>query len=303
MQAMLATVEGKQVRITHPDKMMWPKYGVTKAHYLEYLVKMAPYLLPALKRRMLMTWCYPHGAEEDGFARRSRPSSAPDWLAGIRTGDSVRMVANDTATLVWMGNQSSLEFHVEANLVGTYYPTYLAMDLDPSLPEAFDDVAEIALQLREVLRGLGLLSIPKTSGKTGLHVFVPIVARYTYEETREVSKFIARYMEERMPLRVTLERLVERRTTKVYFDYLQLWRGKTMAAAYSPRAGAAPTVSTPLSWTEIEEGVHPSDFTILSVPRRIESVGDLFLSVVNPRDTEAHSLDEILMFLKHHRQV
>lgn len=303
MHPMRGKVDGQEVRVTHPDKLLWPAFGVTKAHYLTYLVEMAPYLLPVLKGRLLMTWCYPQGAQQEGFARKSRPSFAPKWMPGTKAGDSTRLMANDTATLAWMGNQNALEFHVEANLAGNPYPTYLAFDLDPSLPDAFRAVADIALHVRDVLAGLGLKSVPKTSGKTGLHVYVPIIPRYTYEETRAVSKFIARYIEECMHSQVTLERSVLRRGTRVYFDYLQLWRGKTMAAAYSPRAGRVPAVSTPLLWSEVEKGVNPLDFTLATVKNRVVSVGDLFRTIVSPNDAELESLDDILSFLKQHRKL
>ena len=147
-------------------------------------------------------------------------------------------------------------------------------------------------------RSISLRSFPKTSGATGMQIFVPIEPKYTFEETRRLSRFVADYMLSRMPGAITLERVVERRGEKLYFDYLQLWRGRTMAAPYSVRAKPRATVSTPITWEEAERGFAPSDFTIATVPGRLERAGDPFAPVSDERRRLNQSLDEVLNFLR-----
>lgn len=303
MTAVIVKVEDGEIKVTHPDKILWPEIDVTKMDYIRYLTLISPYMISAMRQRLLMFWCYPDGVTEKAYARKSRPSFAPNWLPGIPYNDSTRMVVNDTKTLVWAANYGALEIHVEADtLAHPHKPTYLALDLDPSIPDAFPEVLEVALCLREVLNSIGLRSLVKTSGATGLHIYVPIKPIYTFQMTRKVNQFIAEYVAAKLPHIVTLDRMVERRGTKLYFDYLQLWHGKTMAAAYSTRATPTATVSTPVTWEEVERGFHPGEFTIATVPNRVRRVGDLFQTITDGDKLNPQGLDSILQFLDTHRR-
>lgn len=289
------TIEGKELVITDPDRLLWPKIGVTKLDYINYLHTVSHCLLPYTNDRMLMMWLYPHGIDSRKIEKRSLPDSAPDWIPTTFYKKKNRILLNNHPTLIWTANYGATELHVPFDYYNNEnYPTELAFDLDPPDDASFDLVLEVALELKVILDKLGLESIPKTSGKTGLQIHVPIESRYTFQETRTLNKFIADYLLEKMPDKITLERLVRKRGKKLYFDYLQLWAGRTMPAPYSVRAADKATVATPVTWEEIRKGIHPADFTIMTVPNRIDLKGDLFYRKTNNR----HNLDRILEFIK-----
>ncbi|CAH0344109.1 non-homologous end-joining DNA ligase [Bacillus sp. CECT 9360] len=292
-------IEGKKISITNPDIMIWEEAGINKIDYIQYLLNVAPFLLEHAKNRLLMIWIYPHGIDGKRIEKRSLPSSAPDWVSNSYYKEKQRILLNDKATLVWAANYGALEFHVPFD---TYqkpnYPLEMVFDLDPPDDEHFDLVLEIALKLKDVLGSLGLTSVPRTSGSTGMQIFIPIASEYPFEETRKINKFIAEYLVEKMPSALTLERAVEKRENKVYFDYLQLWKGRTMPAVYSSRGKPQATVATPVTWEEVQVGFHPTDFSIVNISERIREKGDLFSMITTKKTPQ--NLDEILLFIKKH---
>ncbi|WP_231688101.1 non-homologous end-joining DNA ligase [Bacillus sp. FJAT-18017] len=290
-------VEGKSIEITHPDKIIWESLRITKLDYIHYLINVSDYLIEHAKDRLLMVWLYPHGIAGKKIEKRSVPQSAPEWVSHIFYKNKDRILLNDTATLVWAANYGAVEFHVPFDRHDkSDFPLEMVFDLDPPDDSSFKMVIEVALKLKDLLQSLGLLSVPRTSGSLGLQVFVPIEPIYTFEQTRRITTFIANYFQEQMPKQVTIERVVSKRGNKLYFDYLQLWRGRTMPVVYSPRAKRSATVVTPLTWSELEKGIHPTDFTIKNTLKRIEEKGDLF----KPVTTEKHNqpLSEILSFIE-----
>ncbi len=180
MDDLLTTIDGKEVKITNPGKLLWPELGVTKLDYITYLLGVAPYLLPYTKDRLLMRWRFPDGLQGERIEEKSIRNHAPDWVAGAFYKDKVWILLNDPDTLAWVANREALEL-------------------------------QVALTLKEVLDSLGLFSVAKTSGAKGMQVHIPIKCRYTFEETRIINKFIAEYMLQKMPDQITLERLVKRR--------------------------------------------------------------------------------------------
>jgi bifunctional non-homologous end joining protein LigD len=293
------TVKNRQIEISNPNKMLWREMGITKIDYIKYLIHISSFLLPYTQERMLMTWHYPNGIDGKKVEKRSVPDNAPLWLSQTHYKGKDRMLLNNIPTLVWLAQFGALEFHVPFDKYNQPdYPTELAFDLDPSDENDFELACEVALQLKDILLSLGLSSVPKTSGRTGLQIFVPIETKYSFEEARKVNSFIAKYLVEKNPERITIDRVVERRGKKLYFDYLQLWKGRTMAAPYSVRATKIATISTPLTWQEIEQGVHPTDLTVLTLPERIKQKGDIFKEIATEK--RKHSLDDILKFINNH---
>jgi len=289
--------EEKQITITNPDKPLWPEAGVTKLVYIQYLLQIAPCMLPYTRNRLLTVIRYPHGIHDKHFYQKNLPEYAPGWIATASWESGHYALLNDVPTLIWMANQAALEWHVSFHLAMDETPTELVFDLDPSTPE-FGPVQEAALHLKELLDELQLPAYVKTSGASGLQVYVPIERKYTFEQTRQVGEFIAHYLVEKYPEKMTVERLVKNRGTKLYIDYLQHWRGKTLAAPYSTRAKPEATVSTPLQWDEVPR-IHPSQFTVHTVPDRVAKRGDLFKPLL--ADKERVSLDPILQFLQPRR--
>lgn len=295
------------VNVTNLDKVLWPEAGVTKAEYIQYMITMAPILLPHYRDRLLTVIRFPNGIHEKSFYQKNIPEGTPEWIEThtVWSDDSKReieyILAHNTATLVWLANQAAMELHPSYSLIENLdLPTNIAFDLDPTVKgvevEGFRKACKVALHLKAALDDLGLPSYPKTSGATGLQVFVPLARGYTFDDTRVLSKFIAEFMVQKAPEICTIERLKKDRGDKVYFDYLQHHKGKTLSGPYTPRAVASAAVSAPLMWEEIEAGVLPDMFTIRTMPKRIEEHGDLFAPMTGP----GVDIGEILHFIKYH---
>ncbi|MFO7247332.1 MAG: non-homologous end-joining DNA ligase [Bacillota bacterium] len=284
--------------LTNPDKLLWPEVGVTKRDYLAYLYAVAQPLLAYTRNRALTVIRYPDGIHGKSFYQKNAPVFAPPWIPRRRVGSVNAILLNDLRTLLWLGNQAALEFHVSFHEVDDpEHPLELAFDLDPSVP-GFSAVVETAFRLKEETDRLGLPTYVKTSGATGLAVYIPLQRRYTYAETRQVAAFLAHYLAERYPRLVTVERRVRDRGTKVYVDYLQHGPSRTLPAPYSPRGRTRAMVSAPVTWEELARGAQPADFTIQTVPARLRQMGDLFAPVTAAAGRAA--LDAILDFLRRH---
>lgn len=301
MEDLITTIDGREIKITNPQKLLWPDAGITKLDYIKYLLHVSPYLLAYTRDRLLMRWRYPDGIGGEKVEEKAIPNAAPSWVPRAFYKDKDWILLNDSATLAWVANREAQELHVPFDRYNhKNYPTELVFDLDPPSADDFSLVLEVALKLKEVLDSLGLFSVAKTSGASGMQIYVPIEPKITFEETRMINKFIADYMVERIPDRITLERVVKKRGKKLYFDYLQLWKGRTMPAPYSVRAKPGGTVSAPVTWEEVQAGVHPADFTMRSMPERIAHKGDLFRPLTTEKERYNQKLEHILSFLKVH---
>jgi bifunctional non-homologous end joining protein LigD len=292
------TVEGKEIRISNPDKVLFKHLSLTKWDWIMYLTQLAPYLVPHCRNRYLTTIRFPDGPSGKSFYQKNAPSHIPDWIPVSEANGIRYMRLEDTAGLVYLGNLACLEFHLSFDRVtNPDRPAELVFDIDPSQKGSigFQQAMETAGLTRETLQSLGLDGVVKTSGATGLQIYVPLRAGYTFEETRQVSFFIASYLAERNPRLITIERTVSKRGTKVYFDYLQHWRGKSLIAPYSPRAREEATVSTPLRWEELRPTLRPELFTLENIHRRLSETGDLFAPLLKDG---GYPLDEILTFIR-----
>lgn len=284
----------KNLFLTHPDKLLWPESGITKLEYVKYLFAVHEPLLRYTRGRAVTLIRYPNGIYGHSFYQKNCPRYAPAWIPRHPSGGTSAILLNDLPTLLWLGNQAALEFHVPFHEAKDNRPRELALDLDPTVP-GFAKVVEVALLLKDAVRRLGLPACVKTSGATGLQVYIPLQPRYTYEDTRRVGAFLARYLAERHPRLVTVARRVGERGDRVYVDYLQHGPGRTLPAPYSPRGRPGAPVSTPLSWEELERDIDPAALNIRTVPERLRTLGDPFAPVTS--DHERASLDEILAFL------
>jgi len=288
-------IDGHEVRLTNMDKTFWPD-GITKAHIIEYYAAMSGYILPHLRNRPVVMKRYPEGIGGEAFYQKECPDYAPDWIKTYpikHTGKTVNYIlCNDTATLVWMVNQACIEIHAWLSSVdNTECPDIAVMDLDPAKGATFGDVIDIALLCKRVLEEYGLLPFVKTSGASGLHLFVPIINEHPFHLVSGAMKYIAGLVESVYPKKATLERAVIKRTGKVYLDYLQNGRGRTMAFQYSLRPLPGAPVSTPLFWDEVESRqVTPGLFNIRTIYKRLEDYGDLMLDARSRR----FSIDRLL---------
>jgi bifunctional non-homologous end joining protein LigD len=292
---MYVRIEGEEVKISNPDKELFP--GITKWDYAQYLGLLGPYLLRYCQNRLLTMIRFPDGVFGDSFYQKNVPVSKPDFVKTAKAENTEYVMLQNIPTLIWLANLASLEFHASFhfyNRINT--PTELIFDLDPT-GSPFEQVKEVALFTREVINEMGLDGIVKTSGASGLQIYIPLEPVHTFEETRKISTFVARYLSEKHPKLITIERRVKDRGTKVYFDYLQHWRGKTLIAPYSPRSKQEASVSTPLEWNELHQPIMPSDFTLANIGARLSEKGDLFSSVyVGPK----YNLSTLLEFVQKH---
>lgn len=278
-------VEDEKLKLTNLDKVLWPEDGFTKADFISYYVKIAPYILPHLKDRPMVFTRYPDGIHGKAFYQKNKPEYAPSWIQTYESLSEDKLISyiliNDTKSLLWAANQASIEFHPWLSRVGSIdYPDFAVFDLDPMENTNFEDVRQVALALKKLLEIQGLVGFPKTSGATGLQVYVPLENIYTYEEVRIFTEFFCRVLEKTFPHITTTERSVNKREGKMYLDYLQNIKGKTLIAPYSPRPRKGATVSCPLEWSELEQGVTPNMFTIINIPERLKRKGDLFEGVL-----------------------
>lgn len=284
-------VEGCEIKVTNPDKMMWPEAGIHKAMYLQKLVALSPYLLPYCKNRYMTAIRYPDGAGGKAFYQKNAPAPLPPFVrTAVR--DQVRYIVADTLpTLLWMGNLAALEFHPSFEYVGGEEPAEWVLDIDPSESLRGRLMEAVAL-IGETLDGMGVASVPKTSGATGVQIVIPISKGYSFEELRKAGGFLGKYLSEKHPKLFTIERLIKNRKDLIYVDYVQHAAGKSLSAPYTPRGRPEATVSTPLTWEEVRSGADPRDFTLHTIEARLAEKGDLIAA--SPKQ----SLKEILRFLK-----
>ena len=283
-------VGGKTVRLTNLQKPFFPEAGVTKGDLLRYYVAVSPWLLPHLKDRAMVMKRYPNGWKGPFFFMKRTPEHAPGWLKTCANEHASKSVIDfpmvqDVATLLWVVNLGCIDLNQwYATCDDTDRPDYLHFDLDPVPGADFAKVRRTALMVRDNLARLGMPSFPKTTGSKGIHVYVPIVRGPTQKQVWSFAKEFARAMEQLDPELVTAEyRVAKRPPGRVLVDYNQNAWGRTLASVYSVRAKPGATVSAPVTWEEVEEGIEIEDFTVFNVPDRLREVGDLFKPLLMKR--------------------
>jgi len=291
---------GKRLSLSNLEKELYPSYGFTKAHVLDYYRRMASFILPHLKDRALTLKRYPDGVGKDYFYEKRCPSHRPSWVetAEVPQDDGERMtvcLVNDPETLIWVENLASIELHVPlARADSPRTPDFMVFDLDPGDRAGIPECARVALILRDLLSGLGLASYVKTSGQKGLHVYVPLNRRETtFEDTKTFSKAVAGIMQKHYPDLVTAKMAKKDRTAKVFINWSQNDDSKSMICVYSLRAREKPFVSFPLEWKELK---HPAGIddpgklrvTHAEAVKRAEKKGDLFREVLVKKQKLPH---------------
>lgn len=265
------------IQITHPEKLVWPKLDLVKDDYLYYLQKATSFILPFLKDRALTAIRYPHGANGERFYQKNAPHYAPDFVQTFQIDDIEYIVCNDVETLLWLGNQLALEFHIPFQTIDTHYPTEIVFDLDPPSQEEFSLAIEAAVRMKAIFDHFQLESFIKTTGGKGLQLYIPLPKnKFIYEETRVFTKFVCDFLCEQEPKWFTTERLKKNRNNKLYLDYVQHAEGKTIVAPYSTRGSELGLVATPLYWEEVTSHLKPTMFTIPALLERFSKNIDPF---------------------------
>jgi bifunctional non-homologous end joining protein LigD len=284
----MVTINRRSLKLTNLSKIYFPQAKITKGDVIAYYNTMADHILPYLKNRPMSLKRNPNGILDRGFYHKDAAEEGPSWLSSFdEYAESSKkvvnyIVCNDKATLIYLANLGCIEMNPWNSTTRTPdKPTYLMIDIDPAEKNTFDQVVTVAQAVQEVLNRAGAISYCKTSGATGLHVYVPLNARYTYEVAREFAHIVATLVQELLPGMTSLERNLRKRgNNKIYVDYLQNSKGQTLASAYSLRPVPDASVSTPLLWKEVKHGLHPSQFTIHNIEDRVKKLGDIFYMVL-----------------------
>ncbi|CAD5997259.1 non-homologous end-joining DNA ligase [Agreia sp. COWG] len=299
--AAIITVPGpdgdREVRISSPSRVLWPELGLTKLDLATYLRDVGEPFVTANGDRPISLQRFSGGIEGEQFFSKNPPKGAPDYVRSemvvYPSGRThPQLVIDEPAAAVWAAQMNTLVFHPWASRAErSDYPDQLRIDLDPQPGTDFDDAKPVAVELRAVLAEAGLNAYIKTSGNRGLHVFAPIRPEWEFLETRHAVIAAARELERRMPRRVTTNWWKEERGERIFVDFNQANRDRTMAGAYSPRALPHAPVSCPLDWAELDEA-DPSEFTILTVPGRLSTTGDPWAAMHD----ESGSIDVLLQW-------
>ena len=269
----------RSVRISSPSRVIWPEAGITKRELAEYLVAVGEAFVVANGDRPVSLQRFPGGVDGEQFFSKNPPKGAPDWVRSVPvtypSGRShPQLVIDEPATAVWAAQMNTIVFHPWASRAGdSDNPDQLRIDLDPQPGTGFAEAVPVALALRELLAEVDLTAFVKTSGSRGIHVFAPIVAEHEFLDVRHAVIALGRELERRMPDEVTTKWWKEERGDRIFIDYNQANRDRTMAGAYSPRPLPTATVSCPIEWDEIES-TDPGHHTIRTVPDRLGERGD-----------------------------
>jgi bifunctional non-homologous end joining protein LigD len=284
-------VEGKKLAVSNLSKVLYPKVGFTKGEVIDYYIRIAPALLPHLKDRPLTMKRYPNGVDGQFFYEKNCPTHRPSWVKTAKVWsegnqrDMHYCLAQDLPTLVWAANLADLELHTSlARKKNVAQPTMMVFDLDPGPPANIVQCCQVGLWLRDLLAGMKLKSFPKTSGSKGLQVYVPLNTTATFDDTKRLSRALAEHLEREHGDLVVSKMLKSLRAEKVLVDWSQNDEHKTTICVYSLRAKEEPTVSTPVSWKEVENCLKKKKVELLrfrsdQVIARVEKMDDLFMPV------------------------
>jgi bifunctional non-homologous end joining protein LigD len=279
-------INGHELKFSNLNKVYWPKEKYTKRDLLNYYYQVAPYILPYLKERPQSLNRYPNGINGKSFYQKDVTGKAPGWVETFPyttsdEKDKNYMLCNKEADLLYMVNLGCIEIHPWSSTRATPdNPDWCLIDLDPSEGNTFEQVIKVAQTTKAVLDSIGVEGYCKTSGSTGMHIYIPLKPKFSYDECQMFGRWLATQVTERIPEITSIERIVKNRKGKLYVDFLQNRPGATLAAPYSARPKPGATVSMPLHWDEVKKGLKLKDFTIKNSVERIKRNGDIFKPVL-----------------------
>ncbi len=275
-------LENDKVAFTNLDKLFWPKLKLTKGDVVQYYNRVADFILPFLVDRPESLRRNPDGIKNDGFFQKNVAGLTPDWIVTRKiksksTEESITyLFCQDKDTLLFLANWGSIEMNPWSSRVGSINnPDYMVFDLDP-VDTSIDNLVTTALKVKEILDKMDLKSYVKTSGGKGLHIYIPVTAEYTYKQTQNICHILSQMVNRALPEITSLERSPSKRKGKIYLDYLQNAKGKTMASVYSVRPREHAGVSTPLEWSEVNNKLDLTAFNLITIDKRIADKGDLW---------------------------
>jgi bifunctional non-homologous end joining protein LigD len=281
-------VIGKQkLKFTNLKKIYWKKEGITKGDMLNYYAQIAPYILPYMKDRPQSLHRHPEGINGLHFFQKDMKGKIPEWIPRHESFSESNnktiqyMVCNDEATLLYMANLGCIEMHPwHSRIQKPDNPDYCLIDLDPDKNNTYEQVMEVAHLVKQLMDDVGAECYPKTSGSTGLHIYIPLGAKYSYEQSKQLAELIVNLVNQELPNFTSVLRNPAKRKGKIYLDFLQNRESQTVAAPYSLRPKPGAPVSTPLDWSEVKKGLTSSTYTIHNIFDRLKRVGDIFQPVL-----------------------
>jgi bifunctional non-homologous end joining protein LigD len=276
-----------ELKFTNLNKPYWKKEGITKGDMLNYYAKIAPYILPYMKDRPQSLHRHPDGINGLQFFQKDMRGKIPGWIAthesfSESTNETIQyMVCNDEATLLYMANLGCIEMHPwHSRTKKSDNPDYCLIDLDPDKNNTYDQVVEVAQLIKQLLDDVGAECYPKTSGSTGMHIYIPLGAKYNYDQSKQLAELIVTIINNEVPDYTSVLRNPAKRKGKIYLDFLQNRESQTAAVAYSLRPKPNAPVSTPLDWSEVKKGLTASTYTMNNIFDRLKRVGDIFQPIL-----------------------
>jgi bifunctional non-homologous end joining protein LigD len=281
------TIGGTKLKLTNLDKVYFPADGITKGEIIDYYLRMSKYILPYLKDRPQSLNRHINGIAKPGFYQKDMDTEQiPEWLRTEKMYSKSNkeyldyLICNDKATLIYMANLGCIEINPwHSTYDNPEFPDYLIMDLDPG-EIGFIHVVETANTIKQLCDEIGIKCFCKTSGATGLHIYIPLKKQYDYNEVKIFAELLATATHKRLPETTSIERAVAKRRDKIYVDFLQNRKGQTIASVYSARPKPGATVSTPLLWEEVNADLDPKNYTIYNIEERLAATGDLWKGVL-----------------------
>ncbi|HTF82169.1 MAG TPA: DNA ligase D [Cytophagales bacterium] len=277
---------GHTIKLSNLQKVYWPEEGYTKGDLIAYYQKVAPYIMPYLVDRPESLNRHPNGIDQDNFFQKDMGDKLPSWIKTVEIFSESNnkninyLVCQDADTLMYINNLGCIEINTwHSRIQSLAYPDYCLIDLDPG-ENTFEEVIETALVTKDILDRAQITAYCKTSGATGMHIIIPLGAKYDFDQSKDFAHIIVQMVHEKLPELTSLERSPKARRKQIYLDYLQNRTGQTVAVPYSVRPKPGATVSTPLEWHEVKPGLHPSQFDIHNIHARIQQKGDLFKAVL-----------------------
>ena len=279
-------LDGQPISLTNLQKLYWPKEGFRKGDMLNYYLQMAPFILPYIFDRPHSLNRYPNGIKGASFFQKDMQGKVPDWIETFAefsesTGKTVHyLVCTNEATLLYMANLGCIEINPwHARKQHYQKPDWCLIDLDPDKNNRFDEVVDVALMVKKVLDSIGADACVKTSGATGIHIYIPLGARYSFEQSKQLAEGVVTLVNKELPGLTSMERTPAKRKGKIYLDFLQNKETQTAAAPYSLRPKPGVPVSAPLHWDEVKRGLTPTTWTAFNIYERVKREGDLFQPV------------------------
>jgi bifunctional non-homologous end joining protein LigD len=295
-------LNGVHISLSNLEKVYWPESGLRKYDLIDYYLNISDTILPYLIDRPQNLHRHPNGITSEGFYQKDN-ENLPEWIKTVvlhsksTKKDIEYLLCQNEASLLYLANLGCIELNPWSSRTESLdNPDYTVIDLDPSPRNTFDQLIETAQAIKEILDASKISGLCKTSGSRGLHIYIPLAAKYTYAEARDFTKLLCYFVQQQLPKLTTMERQIKKRDGKIYLDYLQNRRAQTLAAAYCVRPRPHATVSAPLLWEEVKAGLKITDFTIATMPQRIAERGDLFKPILEEginMETALENLDKM----------